>query len=114
MRKTLATALVVASFWAVDARAQTFTSFDYPGAAYTLAAGVNDSGQILGSHSGGGCQYYCGYLYSGGSFTTIYVPGSVQTYAYGINNSKAENLSVHSSFWKSLGGSHSVESSNGI
>jgi hypothetical protein len=29
-------------------------------------------------------------------------------------HSEAENLSVHGSFWESLGGFHRVESSNGI
>src|SRR5262245_16614819 len=65
-----------------------FTPIDVPGATSTVAQGINDSGQIvgqffdaLGSH---------GFLDSGGSFTTIDVPGAIRpfgTNAFGINGS---------------------------
>jgi hypothetical protein len=33
---------------------------------------------------------------------------------FALMDSEAENLSVHGSFWESLGGFHRVESGNGI
>jgi probable HAF family extracellular repeat protein len=56
-----------------------FTTIDYP------AKGINDSGQIVGYF--GDAAGLHGFLYSGGSFTTIDVPGAVQTIANGINDS---------------------------
>jgi hypothetical protein len=32
------------------------------------------------------CSVECGFLYSDGTYTTLSVPGSTQTAAYGINN----------------------------
>jgi probable HAF family extracellular repeat protein len=40
---------------------------------YTYAFGINDGGQIVGSYSNNGPH---GFIYSGGTFTTIDVPGS--------------------------------------
>ena len=48
----------------------------------TLANGVNVSGQIVGSFGGSH-----GFLYSGGTFTTVDVPGASSTAAYGISAS---------------------------
>lgn len=46
------------------------------------ANGINNSGQIVGSiYNAVG-----GFLYTGGTYTTIDVPGSVQTNIWGINN----------------------------
>jgi uncharacterized membrane protein len=57
-----------------------FTTIDYPSATNgTVAAGINDSGQIVGSSSGGG------FLLNGDSFTALMV-GSSPTTPIGINN----------------------------
>ena len=53
-----------------------FTTIDV-----TSATGINSSGQIVGTGGNGG------FLYSGGSFATIAVPGNTITVPYGINNS---------------------------
>src|SRR5262249_10906831 len=54
----------------------------------TSAQGINDVGKIVGSYTagfpGGGVH---GFLYSGGTYTTLDAPGTTnQTAAYGINN----------------------------
>jgi probable HAF family extracellular repeat protein len=85
MRKTVATALVVASFWAVDANAGSFTTIDVPGANNTVAYGINDKGQIVGGYYGDTTG--SGFLDKSGSFTPINFPGAPNvTYAYGIND----------------------------
>src|SRR4029077_5937652 len=53
----------------------------------TQAFGINDSGQIVGSFFDAGNTKTHGFLDTGGSFTTIDVPGATNTNAYGINNS---------------------------
>jgi probable HAF family extracellular repeat protein len=64
-----------------------FTTFNVPGAQpnSTVALGVNDSGQIVGSftNSAGVVQ---GFLDTNGVFTTINFPGAALTVASGINN----------------------------
>ena len=57
----------------------TFTTIDVPGAP-TNSAGINDTGQIVGTFFAG----THGYLLSGGTFTTIDVPGA-PTNSTGIN-----------------------------
>ena len=65
-----------------------FSPIDVPGSLFTVAQGINDSGQIVGSFqdaTGGHAVH--GYVYTGGSFSPIDVPGaSQQTYATGIND----------------------------
>src|SRR5713226_2231576 len=53
------------------------TTINFPGAAQTEAHGINDSGLIAGTYTGGN------FLYDGTNFTTLTVSGPVQ----GINNS---------------------------
>jgi hypothetical protein len=75
----------------------TYTSFDFPGAVYTVPYGINDSGDIVGLYctttecisNGEGGQ---GFLLSQGVFTTIAIPGEVSTYAVGINNNGVVSL----------------------
>jgi hypothetical protein len=51
-----------------------FTPIDVPGAVWTIASGINNSGQVVGSDSNGD-----GFLWSASSFTTIDVPGATLT-----------------------------------
>lgn len=74
----------------------TFTTLDVPGAIYTRPAAINDAGAIVGSYitSAGTIAdtVWHGFLYSGGTFTTIDVPpnppglGPGSTMLNGINN----------------------------
>lgn len=68
----------------------TFTTIDAPGATnnITEAWGISDAGQVVGFGerlSPPGTPPDDGFLYSGGSFTTIDVPGAFRTQAHGIN-----------------------------
>jgi uncharacterized membrane protein len=70
----------------------TYALLDVPGAAYTIAVGVNDSDQVVG--------LYCvtvadctspnnnthGFLYSNGGYTTLDIPGTTDYEAETINN----------------------------
>src|ERR1019366_2923199 len=48
--------------------------------------GINDAGQVVGSYTdGSGVEH--GFLYSGGSFTTLNVPSNQNTFPRGISNS---------------------------
>ena len=72
-----------------------FTTFVVPGATSTntAARGINATGQIVGTFNDttlAPLPFPVGYtprgfLYSGGVFTTIDVPGASETFAYGIN-----------------------------
>jgi len=70
-----------------SASSQTFqyTSFQVPGSTYTVALGLNSSGEIVGSFVSAGKQ--AGFLYSGGNFQTIACPNASFTIAQGINDS---------------------------
>jgi hypothetical protein len=69
------------SFWAVGARAQTFTTLDVPGAASTAASGINNSNQVVGEYFTSIGAAGQGFLYSNGSFNPINVPGASLTTA---------------------------------
>src|SRR5215467_7975417 len=58
-----------------------------PAPFQTFAYGINASGQIVGTFANAFPAPSDGFLYSGGSFTTIAVPGAISTGASGINNS---------------------------
>jgi probable HAF family extracellular repeat protein len=62
-----------------------FTTIDVPGAADTVAYGINADGQIVGYYTDAAGTSH-GFLLVGDSFTTIDVPGGVDTVAYGIND----------------------------
>lgn len=88
----------------VRAAGPTFTTIDFPGSPATLAADINDSGQIVGEHLYGnllgindageivglyrdskqGKDH--GFLLSGSTFTSIDFPGADQTHAIGIDS----------------------------
>ena len=64
---------------AAKAASYTYATFDAPGAASTLAFGINDAGEIVGGNG------KVGYVKSNGAFAEIAVPGARSTQAYGIN-----------------------------
>ena len=81
---------------ASDDEHATFTTIDPPGTIFTIAAGINPQGDIVGRYYDGSvCNlalacgaddgHNHGFLLSGGEFTTIDFPGAVFTGAVGIN-----------------------------
>ena len=62
-----------------------FQTIDFPGAVLTRVEGLNDSGDIVGSYPGTDSKNHA-FLLSGGSFSTLDVPGASS--AFGINNSQ--------------------------
>ena len=66
-----------------------FTTIDYPGAIGISATGINNAGQIVGTFvlRLGCLRCVSGFVYSGGSFTTILqFPGDFATNVRGIND----------------------------
>jgi uncharacterized membrane protein len=67
-----------------------YTPIVFPNAAATVGNGINDHGQIVGSYypEAGNVDVSHGFLYSGGTYTTIDVPGSIPgtTLVTGIND----------------------------
>jgi probable HAF family extracellular repeat protein len=61
----------------------TFTSIDVPDAQQTMAFGINDHGQIVGTW--GDAVRVHGFLLDHGTFTTIDVPDSTNVNVFGIN-----------------------------
>src|ERR1700685_4069435 len=59
------------------------------GSTETVLGGISNTGQVVGSFyaGSGSCSNGCGFLYSGGVYTSLAVPGALGTFAYGINNS---------------------------
>jgi uncharacterized membrane protein len=66
-----------------DTRPVTFAHIDVPGAATTVAMGINASGEVVGSYTDVAGKVH-GYVLSGGVFTTIDVPGAAGAEARGI------------------------------
>jgi uncharacterized membrane protein len=79
---------IVGSFGLLDSGGS-YAMIDAPGALGTVPYGINDSGQISGIFvvQGLGGPYSQGFLYSGGTFTTL-SPGGPEAIAeaYGIND----------------------------
>src|ERR1700720_1372581 len=71
----------------------TFTTIDYPGAAFTFAAGINNSARIVGAYNlntpeeGHLLEGAHGFSDSGGAFTTIDFPSATTTTPHKINDS---------------------------
>ena len=70
-----------------------FSSFDFPGAAGTVAEGIDTNGEIVGfytlndgSNTGTGSNNRHGFLLSNGVFTSIDYPGAGSTEAWRIND----------------------------
>lgn len=59
-----------------------FTTLEVPGATRTVASGIDDRGQIVGSYDDSAGTH--GFLLREGKFTTIRFPGAVWTTALGI------------------------------
>src|SRR5512146_1977110 len=79
---------IMVLWWAphhVRAESWTFTSIDVPGAYSTVAFGINNSGQIVGSYSEQSGTFH-GYFDTRGSFTEIDVPGASSTATFDINS----------------------------
>jgi uncharacterized membrane protein len=64
-------------------RGRTYTAIDIPGAASTLAQGINSRGDVVGLYVDGSGTH--GFVARNGSFTTIDYPGAAYTDARGIN-----------------------------
>src|SRR2546430_1105481 len=62
-----------------------YTTLDVPGAANTLAFGINNAGQIVGTYNNGGSTGSA-FIVSGGSITSFAMPGALRTAALDINN----------------------------
>ena len=80
-----ALALLATASLSAHAASYTYTTLSRPGATFTTAWDVNNSGQIVGSTSGDtGSQ---GFIYSGGIFTSLSGPsGAISTNALGISD----------------------------
>lgn len=87
--------LLAAAVTGAGAGSYTYTALDATGAdpGTTVAQGINDSHQVVGSYTvtqscgTGTCAIPYGFLYSAGSFSSLSYPGSQGTRATGINDS---------------------------
>ncbi len=82
----LAGALLVPASLSAQAGSYTFVNIDYPGAYQTIPEAVNDNGAVVGYYLDTQYGNYHGFLYSGGTYTTIDDPAGA-TFPEGINNS---------------------------
>ena len=81
----LAGALLLPATLSAQAGSYTFVNIDYPGAYLTIPEAVNDNGAVVGYYLDTQYGNYHGFLYSGGTYTTIDDPAGT-TFAEGINN----------------------------
>jgi probable HAF family extracellular repeat protein len=79
-----------------------YTTLDVPGSSsrFTVANGINDSGQIVGYYQDAHPGH--GFLFNQASYTTLDVPGSVSTGANGINDSGQ----IVGYYYDAVGGTH--------
>jgi probable HAF family extracellular repeat protein len=66
-----------------------FTYLLYPGSPYTAAAGISNSGEVVGNYLNSSGKYR-GFSYTDGKFTSISVPEATETYIYGISYTTGE------------------------
>jgi hypothetical protein len=59
-----------------------FSTLDYPGSAFSWAAGINDAGVVTGGYNDGTKHH--GYIFDG-TFSTFDYPGAVSSFATDIN-----------------------------
>ena len=78
-------ALAGATTAAAQNSAYDFVKIEYPGAIYTDAHGINNSGHVVGTYQDaqGGLH---GYLFDGVTYTTVDFPGSQLNFVFGIGN----------------------------
>jgi len=62
-----------------------YTQIDYPGAASTVANGINNGNVIVGTYVDSAGLLH-GFRYANGAFTAVNFPNSAQTTALGIND----------------------------
>src|SRR5260370_10316258 len=91
-KQSIIPASVVALFLSVSAQAQVpfyvqslFTIADPKAVGEPHVLGMNNSDQVVGHYYNG--SYTFGFVYSGGVYSDISVPGASNTWATGINNS---------------------------
>jgi probable HAF family extracellular repeat protein len=65
------------------ASALTFFLIQFPGATETVARGINDRGEVVGSFTDETGEH--GFFLKNGVFARIAVPGAISTSAFGIN-----------------------------
>src|SRR5215471_5431262 len=75
---------LIAATGAAQTTTYIFTPIDVPAVRGLYLSGINNADEIVGYYQDDTFAYH-GLFYSGGSFTTIDVPGGV-TLALGINN----------------------------
>jgi len=61
-----------------------YTTLDVPDAAFTVAEGINNAGQIVGLYLGADGNVY-GFSYTNGVYTTVGIPAITDTEVYSIN-----------------------------
>jgi probable HAF family extracellular repeat protein len=88
LRLAAACAIVTASIGTARASYSFLTIADPNDNGYTVARGINDAGQIVGSYVDAGSVEH-GFLVSGGTYSTVDVPGAATTQANGINDAGA-------------------------
>jgi probable HAF family extracellular repeat protein len=82
------TLLVLVGSSVPQAAAVKFFEVKVPGAVYTDAYGVNIKNEVVGYYSGTQDQRLHGFLFHGGTYTTLDYPGRTRkTFAQGINDS---------------------------
>src|SRR4029450_3888044 len=84
MKTNRLTSILVASLASVTLAWGDFTTFNFPGASFTVARGINPQGDIVGSYFIGSGNFH-GFLLSQGVFTSIDYPQSIATFLSGIN-----------------------------
>jgi uncharacterized membrane protein len=61
-----------------------YSTIDVPGAVSTIASGINDSGEIVGSFFDG--THTHGFVDQNGMFSQIDISGAADTYVNAVNN----------------------------
>ena len=82
----------------IDTNTTPYTSTLNPDLLGAGVIGINDNGQMVGTHNNSsiGCaKISCGFLYSGGTWTNLDFPAASWTEAVGINNSSQVVVTVH-------------------
>jgi probable HAF family extracellular repeat protein len=62
-----------------------FTSLGVPGSNITVAYGINNLSEVVGSYEVNNSGDYAGFTYNNGSYSIFSAPGSVSTFATAIN-----------------------------